>query len=119
MARNSAHTDAKRIVDCLLGKKAQDVRLMDMRAATDIADYFVVCHGDSDTHVKAITEAVLDGMQGRGRRPWHTEGVQHLRWVLIDYVDVVVHVFQKDERDFYGLERLWNDAKTTAFGDPA
>jgi ribosome-associated protein len=119
LPRNPSYNDARRIIDFLLSKKAQDVRLMDMRAATDIANYFVVCHGDSNTHVKALTDSVLDGMQGRGRRPWHAEGAQHLRWVLIDYVDVVVHVFQKEERDFYSLERLWGDAKTTAFGDPA
>jgi ribosome-associated protein len=117
--RSKSYNEARRIIDCLLDKKAQDVRLMDMRKATDMADYFVVCHGDSDTHVKAITESVLDGMQARGLRPWHSEGATHLRWVLVDYVDVVVHVFRKEERDFYALEKLWGDAKTTSFGDPA
>jgi ribosome-associated protein len=104
-------------VEYLLDKKAQDVKLMDLRKSTDVADYFVVCHGDSDLHVKAIADSVVEGMAKTGARAWHLEGLQALRWVLVDYVDVVVHVFRKEERDFYALERLWGDAKTTAFAD--
>jgi ribosome-associated protein len=102
---------ARKAVEIVLGKKAQDVRLMDLRGVTDIADFFVVCHGDSDLHVKAIADAVLEGME----KAWHREGTAFLRWVLLDYVDVVVHIFQPETRAFYGLERLWGDAKTTSF----
>jgi ribosome-associated protein len=113
--RSKVYTQARKIVEFLLRKKAQDVCLMDLRAVTDVADYFVVCHGDSDIHVKAIADAVLEGMENDGVRVWHKEGYPFYHWVLLDYVDVVVHIFQKTEREFYGLERLWGDAKTISF----
>lgn len=115
MPRGKTYAQARKIVECLLSKKAQDVRLMDLRAITDVTDYFVVCHGDSDVHVRAIADAVLDGMEIDGVGAWHKEGYPFYRWVLLDYVDVVVHIFQKSEREFYGLERLWGDAKTISF----
>lgn len=115
MPRNEARTLARTVVDLALSKKAQGVRLMDLRGLTDMTDFFVVCHGDSDMHVKAIADAVLDGLESAGSRAWHREGLSGLRWVLLDYVDVVVHVFQPEEREFYGLERLWGDAKTISY----
>ena len=115
MPRSKVYSQARRIVEFLQSKKAQDVRLMDLRSVTDVSDYFVVCHGDSDLHVQAIAGAVLDGMEREGVRAWHKEGIQHSRWVLLDYVDVVVHIFQKSEREFYALEKLWGDAKILSF----
>ena len=104
-------TLAKKIALCALTKKAHDVTLMDLRKVTDMADFFVICSGDSDTQVKAIADAVTDGMEQEGAEPWHREGLTERQWVLLDYVDVVVHVFHKEARKFYGLEKLWGDAK--------
>lgn len=115
MPRNKAYTKARKIVDLLLAKKAQNILLMDLRKITNIADYFVICHGESDIHVKALAEAVVEGMEKTGEKVWHQEGMSYLHWVLLDYVDIVVHIFQKPERDFYGLERLWADAEIEPF----
>ncbi len=76
-----------------------------------MTDFFVVCSADSDKQVKAVADAVVDGLEEEGVRIWHNEGVSQLRWVLLDYVDVVVHIFQRQVRGFYNLERLWGDAK--------
>ncbi|MBN2105435.1 ribosome silencing factor [bacterium] len=103
------------MVELALTKKAHDVVLMDLRTISSVADYFICCHGDSDVHVKAIAEAVNKGMKENGQRPWHQEGIDYFHWVLLDYVDIVVHVFQKEARVFYGLERLWGDADIETF----
>lgn len=101
----------RRIAEMALTKKANNVVIMDLRKLTTMTDYFVVCSGDSETQVKAIAEAILTGMEREGQRAWHIEGLQNLQWVLLDFVDVVVHVFHTGARDFYGLEKLWGDAK--------
>jgi ribosome-associated protein len=94
-----------------LTKKAGEVTVMDLRKVTDMADFFVVCSGDSDTQVKAIADAITDGMELEGVAAWHREGLTERQWVLLDYVDVVVHVFHKEARRFYGIEKLWGDAQ--------
>jgi len=93
-----------------LDKKAENVIIMDLRKMSAPTDYFVICSATSDKHVKAIVDNILEGTQQRGHRPWHVEGYSALRWVLMDYVDVVVHVFQEETRRFYSLETLWGDA---------
>lgn len=110
-------TLAKKIALCALTKKAHDVTIMDLRKVTDMADFFVICSGDSDTQVKAIADAVTDGMELAGVAAWHREGLSERQWVLLDYVDVVVHVFHKEARKFYGLEKLWGDAKSESVED--
>lgn len=102
---------AKKIALFALSKKASDVVMMDLRKLTAPSDFFVVCSADSDTQVKAIADAVRDGTERIGVMLWHSEGFRALTWVLLDYVDVVVHVFKKEARSFYNLERLWSDAK--------
>jgi len=99
------------IAELALTKKARDVVILDLRKLTSMTDYFVVCTGDSETQVKAIADAIMSGMEDRGESAWHVEGLQNLQWVLVDFVDVVVHIFHKDARVFYGLEKLWGDAK--------
>lgn len=101
----------RQIAELALSKKAKDVAIMDLRELTSMTDYFVVCTGDSEPQVKAIADAVMAGMQEQGERAWHVEGMHNMQWVLLDYVDVVVHVFHKDARVFYGLDKLWGDAK--------
>jgi ribosome-associated protein len=93
-----------------ISKKAIDIRVLDLRGLTSITDYFVICSGELDIHVKAISDAIVDGLEKEKIKVWHVEGSSALKWVLLDYVDVVVHVFQRQARDFYGLERLWGDA---------
>ncbi len=103
-------TLAKKIAQFALSRKAHDVAIMDLRKLTDMADFFVLCSADSDTQVKAVADAIADGTDTIGIAAWHSEGLTHRQWVLLDYVDVVVHVFHKEARRFYGLEKLWGDA---------
>lgn len=108
---------AKKIAQLTLTKKAHDVVLMDLRKVTDMADFFIVCTGDSDVQVRAIAEAIEQGTEQLGLPAWHREGKSQGQWVLLDYVDIVVHVFHKDVRGFYAIEKLWNDAKIEAVED--
>ncbi len=108
---------ARELAEMTLSKKATDVRILDLRNLTTIADFFVICTAHSDTQVKAIADAVVEGSKSIGERPWHREGFQQKSWVLLDYVDVVVHVFLKDTRDFYSLEKLWGDAPVETIAD--
>jgi ribosome-associated protein len=105
-------TLARQIAKLTLTKKASDVMVMDLRALTSMTDFFVICSADSEPQVRAIADAVAEGMEKKGISPWHREGGS-LQWVLLDYVDVVLHVFHKNTRAFYSLERLWGDAKIT------
>ena len=102
---------AKDAAELALSKKAQDVLILDLRNISAVADFFVICSGTSDVQVKAIAEAVEEGLKKSGVTPWHTEGYAARRWVLLDFVDVVVHVFHAKAREYYMLERLWDDAK--------
>lgn len=108
---------AKKIAGFAFSKKASDVQLLDLRKVSDVADFFVLCSADSDVQVKAIADAVLDGLAESDIHPWHREGVSQKQWILLDFIDVVVHVFHKDARKFYGLEKLWGDAKTEVVVD--
>jgi ribosome-associated protein len=91
-------------------KKAINAVLLDLRELTSVCDFFVVVSGESDPQIKAIVERVEEGLAEAGERPWHVEGMDQKQWVLLDYVDVVVHVFDNQTRDVYMLERLWGDA---------
>jgi ribosome-associated protein len=90
-------------------KKAKDVVIMDMRDSLGITDYFIIGSGNSDRQVKRICEAVRERLRGLGSRPARSEGEKSAHWIVLDYVDVVVHVFQDEERSFYDLEHLWQD----------
>src|SRR6185436_11124109 len=93
-----------------LEKKAIDIKILDVRAITSLTDYFVICTGTSDMQVKAIAENILTKLRDSGVTPWKSEGWDTLNWVIVDFVDVVVHVFTETARAFYHLERLWADA---------
>lgn len=97
-----------------LDLKANDVVVLDLTEVSDATDYFVIASGSSDTHVRAIAEHVLEELKKAGVRAHHVEGLSQGRWVLLDYIDFVVHVFHPVLRDFYQLERLWSDASTVA-----
>jgi len=107
---------ARKIADLTLTKKAQEVVIMDLRGLTSMADFFVVCSADSDTQVRAIAEAVEEGMEKNGSGPWHRESGS-ANWILLDFVDVVLHVFHKSTRSFYNLEKLWGDAAMEQVAD--
>jgi len=100
-------------------KKAREVRILDIRSISVVADYFVICSGTSGTHVRAIVDHVEEELGKKGFTPRHVEGYRGGRWVLLDFGDLVVHVMQEDERSFYNLERLWGDAVEVAVGTPA
>jgi ribosome-associated protein len=105
-----SHELARRAAEAAISKKARDIVILDVSSISDVTDYFVICTGDSDTQVKAISDAVEDQLHPlHGAWP-RKEGYSHLQWVLIDFFDVVVHVFQARTREFYDIERLWGDA---------
>lgn len=104
--------------EAALDRKAQDVVLLDVRGLTSLADWFVLASGRSDTQVRAIAEAVEEACRARGRRPLDVEGLRHGQWVLLDYGDVVAHVFYGPVREFYDLERLWSRAPRTECAEP-
>lgn len=95
--------------------KAQDVLCLDLRGISSAADFFLIATGRSDVQVKAIAERIQEGFRESGMRPQHVEGLPGGHWVLLDYIDLVVHVFHPQARAFYQLEALWGDAPTIAF----
>jgi ribosome-associated protein len=99
------------MVDAVEDKKAMNVVTLNLQGVSLIADYFVICHGNSETQVQAIAASVRDKAGELGVRVRGLEGMNTARWVLVDLGDVIVHVFHRDEREFYNLERLWSDAK--------
>jgi len=114
MAKTSplSPTDAaQRAAQAALDLKANDVVVLNLKGVTDMADYFVIASGTSDTHVRAIAQNVMEELGKAGVPVHHEEGVTQGRWALLDYVDFVVHVFHPTLRQFYQLERLWSDAQ--------
>lgn len=95
-------------------KKGKDVRILDIRSISSVADYFVICSATSNTHVRAIADNVEEKLTALGLKLHHMEGYQNGRWILLDFVDVVVHIMHTDERGFYNLDRLWGDAREVA-----
>ncbi|MBI2401543.1 MAG: ribosome silencing factor [Gemmatimonadetes bacterium] len=104
------------VIRTLSEHKAYDLVVLDLRRLSDATDYFVIASGSSDTHVRALADRVLAACDREGRRPHHVEGLAGGRWVLIDFVDFVVHVFHPSLREFYQLERLWADAPAHSAG---
>jgi ribosome-associated protein len=102
---------AKKVAALALSKKAHNVVILDLRKLTSMTDFFVICSADSDTHVRAIADEIRDGSERAGEKVWHNEGYSESTWVLLDFVNIVVHVFHKETRSFYNLEKLWGDAK--------
>lgn len=108
-----------RITELIFSKKGTDVKILDLKSLAVFADYFIICSADSNVQVKAIADEIEDKLHDQGIRCWHREGYKALSWVLLDYVDFVVHIFKKDAREFYNLEKLWGDAEITFAEDPA
>ena len=102
------------ILNLAIDKKARRIVIFDLRGLSSLTDFFMICHGTSETQVKAIVDNIRKGTENK---PRHLEGYENQNWILLDYFDIVVHVFKKDERDYYGLERLWADAPMKEIND--
>lgn len=103
--------EVRRAAELAVEMKGHDVVVLDLRGISSATDYFVIAGGTSDVQVKAIADYVVEELKKEGVRPGHVEGFRGARWVLLDYVDFVVHVFHPEARHFYQLEGLWGDAK--------
>ena len=119
MTKISSDTLSSLAVKGMQENKGLEVTLVNLKGISNsVSDYFVVCSGNSDTHVSSLADSVEEEIKkATGDFPNSREGKNNGQWVLLDYVDVVVHVFQKSAREFYSLEKLWGDAKITKFGD--
>ena len=115
MARVSSARDARRAlalaVEAASEKKADNIVALDLRGVATFTDYFLICSGTSTRQVQTIAEAILEKLEEHGTRPLHVEGETVAQWILIDYGDLVVHVFEQRAREYYDLERLWRDAE--------
>ncbi len=98
------------IAKIALNKKGTNITVLDLRKISTMVDYFVIITGTSDVHAKAISDDIVMKLRENGIRKWHIEGYSYGHWVLLDYVDVVVHIFLEDERVYYNIELLWGDA---------
>lgn len=107
--------DAALTAQVMLDKKAQDVVLFEISKVVPYADYFLICSGRSVVHVKAIVNAIEKHLKEKGFRPLHVEGYTEARWILLDYDELIIHVFLEEARQFYNLERLWGDVPRVDF----
>lgn len=104
----------KKITEIIQSKKGYDIKILDLKNLTTIADYFIICSADANLQVKAIADEIDNKLSKEGIKCFHKEGYNTLNWVLLDYFEIVVHIFKKSSREFYKIEKLWGDAKTTS-----
>ncbi len=114
-ANNQKTADSDRLIEvigeALLDRKAEDITVLDVHELTTLADKFVICHANADVQIKAIADNVnKETKEKLNEKAWKEEGRESRRWVILDYVNVVVHIFKKELREYYALERMWNDA---------
>ena len=100
-----------------LDRKANNVVVLDLRGLSSVTDFFVICSGNSDTHVEGIADIIKEKMDEHGVDLWHREGERKASWILLDYIDIIVHIFTENERELYSLERLWGDAPKVTYDD--
>lgn len=112
-------SEVERAGELALERKALDVLALDLRGISSATDVFLLASGTSDIQVRSVAEHIVEELKKEGVRPSHVEGMEGGRWVLIDYIDLVVHVFHQQAREFYQLETLWGDAPRRSFDDPA
>ena len=113
-----ATPDSKTLVDLVIEgmqkRKATDITIMDVSDLTTLTDFFVICSGNSDTQIKAIADSVEEEiLEHTNEKPWKKEGIQGRTWIILDFINIVIHVMSKEKRDFYSIERIWNDARIT------
>ncbi len=119
---DSKVTDTQKLIEVigegLLDKQAEDITVLDVHNLTTLTDTFVVCHAATDVQIKAIANSVVMSTKKKLKeKPWQQEGLDTRRWVILDYVNVVVHIFKKDLREHYALERIWSDAEISKIED--
>ncbi len=102
-------------IDALEEKKAKNIIAIDIKKLTTIATYFVIASGTSVTHIKSLADNLVDKLSENDIKPIRMEGYNFARWILLDYGDVVVHIFHEEDREYYGLERLWQDGEIVSF----
>ena len=103
--------------EAALDRRANEVVVLDLRGLSSVTDFFVICSGNSETHVEGIAGGIEEKLGEQDAKPWHREGGRGSTWILLDYIDVIVHIFTEEAREFYGLERLWGDAPRTEYSD--
>tara|TARA_Y100001960_G_C13992030_1_gene502637 strand:- start:13 stop:378 length:366 start_codon:yes stop_codon:yes gene_type:complete len=108
---------AKQIAELMLEKKALNIKIIDVRKITTLTDFFILCTSESQPQTRAITDHVKQKMKEKKINAWNLEGYEQLDWVLIDFVNIVVHIFNEETREYYALERLWADGKITMVND--
>ncbi len=101
------------VIELLEGKKARDISVINIQRISVLADYFVICSGTSSTHIKALSDELESKIEEQGTLCCHKEGYESARWILLDFNEVIVHIFIEEERSFYNLERLWSDGIVT------
>lgn len=102
----------------MLDKKAFDIKIIYVDKLTSLTDVYVLCSSDSSPQSRAITNHIKDEMLNYNLKPWHIEGYENQKWILIDYVNVVIHIFDKEAREYYNFERLWADGKIVEISEP-
>ena len=111
---NSTQTILDAIIEKALEKKASDLIVLNVKSLTSITDYFLICSASTEPQIKAICDNIR---KGTPHKPFHIEGYEKLSWVLLDYIDVIVHVFKTEERKYYNIEKLWADAPKKEYND--
>ena len=101
------------IIECIKSKKGYDITILNVKNVSSLTDYFIICSSDSNPQTKSIVNYIKRDLSKKKIKPYQIEGMDHFEWVLMDYFDIVIHVFKKEIREFYDIERLWADAKIT------
>ena len=103
----------KTITKLIKEKKGYDISIIDIKKLSSLTDYFIICTSDSDPQTRAISNHIKKELSKKKIKPLQIEGFEYMDWILIDYYDIVIHIFKKEKREFYNIERLWNDTKIT------
>jgi ribosome-associated protein len=109
----------KAALEAAASKKAEDPTILDLRGLSDVTDYFLICHGRSGRQVQTISDSIESALLAHRKKPKHIEGYAHGEWILMDFLEFVVHIFTEERREYYGLERLWADAPRLPIGSAA
>ena len=105
------------IIECIKSKKGYDITILNVKNVSSLTDYFIICSSDSNPQTKSIVNYIKRDLSKKKIKPYQIEGMDYFEWVLMDYFDIVIHVFKKEIREFYDIERLWADAKITKIKD--